>query len=129
MLEPRLEFPHVALFPATLWDRLAAKFSAKVVIQNGYRVVSQDSETLGSLDDQLSASIDGKMCLEVGEGFLLLYRRDKLVDPQDLEDFLRIGLRIYSQVSGPDSDTKSGLPSSEGSEGADFRLLKSEAVS
>jgi hypothetical protein len=52
-----------------------------------------------------NAVLDGKKCLEAGEGNLL-YRRNGLVAPEDIDELVRTGLEIYSLLSRPTSDNQ-----------------------
>lgn len=104
---PTLEFPHFALIPSNWWDRLVDGFRGNAALQDGYRVISEDADALGRLDERLLTSLDGRTCLEAGEGFMLLYRRDALVAPQDIDEMARTGLEIYSVLTDPMSQIES----------------------
>jgi hypothetical protein len=96
---PTLEFPHYALVPAGWWDRLVGQFGRNIALRGPYRLISKETDAFGSIDERLFALLDGRRCLEAGEGFLLLYRRDRLLAPQDLDELVRTGLEVHSILS------------------------------
>ena len=96
---PRLEFPYFACIPANLWDHLASQFSGKVEIRDRYRVIRTDG-----VDELLLSLLDGNTTLEAGEGFLLMYRKNKLIEPEYVQEMLTSGLRIYSLLCGDPVD-------------------------
>ena len=108
----RLDFPHFALVPANSWDRIAARVRGSVVIQHGYRLIAPGADL--QFDERLFGLLDEKTSLEAGEGFLLLYQRDHLVSPEDLEERFKTGLEIYAALCDQISDSKSSVLS-EGS--------------
>jgi hypothetical protein len=100
---PTLEFPHLALIPSNWWSRLVDGFRGNVALPDGYRVITEDAGALERLDERLHTLLDGRTCLEAGEGFMLLYRRDALVAPQDIDELARTGVEIYSVLTDPTS--------------------------
>jgi hypothetical protein len=94
-----IDHPHVALIPARWMDQLFGAFrersAATVRVPNGYRLIDNCGavETLGW---RLSGLLDGKTTVEAGEGVLLVYRKDKLAQPDQIEELMRQGLEIYS---------------------------------
>ncbi len=92
-----LNFPYLALLPVTWRDKLVASFRETAIVDDRYRLFCEDAGDVG-VSEELTALLDGKICLEVGEGFLLLYRKDKLVDPRDVDSFLQGGLEVYKQI-------------------------------
>lgn len=103
----RLNFPHFALLPATFWSRLAAWFRTISVpdlqLPDGYRLITGDTSAPDRLIPGLKDWLDGKVSIEAGEEFLLVYRRDKLVDPFEVEQLLESGLHIYEALAAPKS--------------------------
>ena len=57
--------------------------------------------------ERLFPLLDGKTCLEVGEGFLLVYRRNWLVPPQDINEFLATGRQVYGVLTNREPKDKS----------------------
>jgi hypothetical protein len=108
---PRLEFPHFALVPASSWDRIAARIRGRDVIQHGHRLIATGAEL--QFDQQLFGLLDEKTSLEAGEGFLLLYQRDHLVSPEDLEEWFKTGLEVYAALCDQISDVKSSVLSED----------------
>jgi hypothetical protein len=91
--------PAVALVPARWWDRLFGAFrepnADSLRIPDGYRLIDGFNvvETLGW---RLACLLDGKITVEAGEGMLLVYRKDKLSQPDQIDDLMQQGLEIYS---------------------------------
>jgi hypothetical protein len=100
----KLRFPHFALVPSAWSDRLVDQFRGNVALEDCYRAISDDPGVPERFDERLFPLLDGERCLEAGEGFLLLYRRYRLVAPQDLDELVRTGLEIYSVLSRPTSE-------------------------
>ena len=96
---------HVALCPATAWDKVASMVSSSVQIQRGYRLTSEGESPL-QLTDDLVELLDGTTCIEVGEGHLLIYRRGHLVSPPLIEFFVKEGTVAYGVIA----DTLEKLP-------------------
>lgn len=96
---PDLHCPHVALCPATTWDRFASKVSSSVQLACGYRVTSEDEELAAELAEQLGDLLDGATWIEFGEGHLLLYRRDQLVEHYQIDTFIKEGMTAYPQIA------------------------------
>jgi hypothetical protein len=102
---PRLSSPHFALMPASWWRRILRRFTESPALEHGYCVITENEQSLGPIDERLFSLLDGKTCLEAGEGFLLLYCRNRLVAPQDIDEFLASGRQIYAVLV---SDAKGG---------------------
>jgi hypothetical protein len=95
-----------SLVPASSWDRLVDRFGASGAIQHRYRLISDGSVQFRDFDERLFACLDGQMTLEAGGGCMLLYRRDRLVAPEELDAFLATGLQIYTLVCGIEIPTQ-----------------------
>jgi hypothetical protein len=101
---PKLDFPHFALVPSDWWDRLVDQFRGNVALEDRYRVISENPGAAERFDERLFPLLDGERCLEAGKGFLLLYRRDRLVAPQDIDELVRTGMEVYSALAGATSE-------------------------
>jgi hypothetical protein len=97
---PRLAFPHFALVPSGWCDRLRGN----VVLQARYWAISEGRGIPEELDERLFPLLDRRTCLEAGEGFLLLYRRNRVVVPEKVDELVRTGLEIFSILSGRMAD-------------------------
>ncbi len=95
------EHPPVALLPARWFDRLIGRFrdapATSASLPTGYRLID-DCGAVEALGWRLSTVLDGKISVEAGEGMLLVYRKDKLVEPDQIEDLIRQGLDVYSAL-------------------------------
>jgi hypothetical protein len=89
----------VALIPPRWRDKLFGAFRgpnpASMRIPDGYRLID-DSDAVETLGWRFAGLLDGKITVEAGEGMLLVYRKDRLVQPVQIEEFMRQGLEIYS---------------------------------
>jgi hypothetical protein len=74
-------------------------------LDHGYRLITGDEQALGPIDERLFSLLDGESSLEAGEGFLLFYRRNKLVPPQDIDEFLATGRQIYDVLTSREDRT------------------------
>jgi hypothetical protein len=100
---PRLNFPHFALLPATFWSKVSGRFRTTAVsrlpLPDGYRLITEDTAAANALIPRLTDWLDGETSIEAGEEFLLVYRRDKLVEPAKVDNLFELGLRIYAALS------------------------------
>jgi hypothetical protein len=94
-----LDHPVVALLPARWFDKLFGRILAteatSLQLPDGYRMIDS-CHAVESLGWRLPTVLDGKLTVEAGEGVLLVYRKDKLVEPDQIEEMIRHGLEIYS---------------------------------
>jgi hypothetical protein len=95
-----LPTPQFSLAAASAWDRLVDRFREGGAIQDHRRLISDGEVRFRDLDEQLFGRLDRQMTLEVGGGCMLLYRRGRLVAPNEIDDFLATGLHICSLLSG-----------------------------
>jgi hypothetical protein len=89
-----------SLVPAGPWERLVDRFRASSALQDCHRLISDGAVQLTDLDERLLACLNRQTTLEAGGGCMLLYRRDRLVAPEELDDFLASGLQICSLLCG-----------------------------
>ena len=89
-----------SLVPAGSWQRLVDRFRGSVALQDRRRLISDGTVQFRDLDQRLFASLDWPMTLEAGGGCMLLYQRDRLVAPDEIDDFLAIGMQIYAIACG-----------------------------
>jgi hypothetical protein len=94
-----LNHPAVALLPARWFDKLFGRIreteATSLQLPDGYRMID-DCHAIESLGWRLSGLLDGKITVEAGEGMLLVYRKDKLAQPDQVDELMRQGLEIYS---------------------------------
>jgi hypothetical protein len=95
-----LPTPQFSLVPANAWDRLVDQFRDRSAVQDRRRLISDGAVLLEDLDRRLLTILDRRMTLEVGGGCMLLYRKGRLVAPEEIDDYLATGLRVYALLSG-----------------------------
>lgn len=95
---PRLDQPYFALLPATGWQRVSEKFRAEPALYGRHQLVTSadiSPEAITNLVNQLAADAT----LEVGEGYLLLYRQNRRpLDADMLEQKIAEALQIYAAI-------------------------------
>ncbi len=95
------EHPPVAILPQRWFDRLIGRFrdapATSARLPTGYRLID-DCGAVEALGWRLISLLDGKISVEAGEGMLLVYHKDKLAEPDQIEELLRHGLDIYSAI-------------------------------
>jgi hypothetical protein len=107
MRSSELAFPHFALVPSDWWGRLVDRLRGNVALQGRYRAIGEDPRVTERFDERHFPLLNGQTCLEAGEGFLLLYRRNRVVAPENVDELVRTGLGICSKLSGRMSDVQS----------------------
>lgn len=93
-----LSCQHSALVPASVWDKVTARVSRSVHVQRGYRLTS-DLESPLEMTEELVELLDGSVCIEFGEGHLLIYRRGHVVSPALIEFFVKEGMATYDVIA------------------------------
>lgn len=105
---PDLEMPHLAVHTKSIWDNVAAKLQQHVSVHENFRVNAESPQAFEVVSDQLVEWLGDQWSLEVGEGFLLLYRRDKTATPMEIDEMIRRALEIhavFAERPGRASDT------------------------
>jgi hypothetical protein len=92
-----LPTPQFSLVPASSLDRV---FRGSGTLQDRRRLISDGTVQFRDLDERLLAYLDRQMTLEAGGGCMLLYRRDRLVAPEEIDNFLSVGRQICTLLCG-----------------------------
>jgi hypothetical protein len=95
-----LPTPQFSLVPASSVDRLVDRFRKNSAIKDRHQLISDGAVQFRDLDQRLFTCLDRRMTLEAGGGCMLLYRRDRLVASDELDNFLATGLQVYSLLVG-----------------------------
>ncbi len=68
-------------------------------LPEGYGFVGEDERVLQASAPRLHSLLADQISIEAGEGFMLFYQLNKLVEPEGIERFIDIGLQIRRQLS------------------------------
>jgi hypothetical protein len=97
-----LDFPHFAIHPVTFWSKLVSRFLAVVKshpsLPKGYGFVGEGERVLEAVAPRLHSLLADQVSIEAGESFMLVYKLNKLVEPDDLEAFMNFGLKVHRQL-------------------------------
>lgn len=96
---PDLQCRHFALVPAGGWDHFRSALSTNVMIRDGRRLITTDDDIAERLNDELFNLLYGPTCLEVGEGYMLLYRKEHLTSAIEIEHLIKTGITIHSVLA------------------------------
>jgi hypothetical protein len=102
MKSVELDCPHFAMHPVTFWSKCLSRFLAVVKshpsLPEGYGFVGEGERVLEVVAPRLHALLADQVSIEVGESFMLVYKLNKLVEPDDMEAFMNVGLKVHRQL-------------------------------
>jgi hypothetical protein len=97
-----LDFPHLAIHPLTFWSRFVGRYLDVVKshssLPEGYGFIGGSEHALEAFAADLHCVIADQISIEMGEGFMLAYKWNKLVEPDDIEAFINFGLDVLRQL-------------------------------